>query len=415
MNSDWTFCDGTGKQGITRRDLILGGVGGLGVLGWSSSLAQVVIGSKSEAENTLVVVFLRGGADGLNAIVPYRDDAYHRARPTIALKQSEVIDLDGFFGLHPKLGSLRPAYESGSMAVVHAVGSGDQTRSHFEAMATMERGVRTPESSASGGWLARYLQSQPRKVESPLRAVALGSVMPDSLRGGTNAVSIGSLDEFKLNATQDFQENLTAIYSGPDSVAQAGRETLAVLDTLAKLNVQRYVPKNGARYPNSDLGGALKQVALLLSANVGMEVACLDKGGWDTHVVQGGTEGWQASLFEDVANSLAAFAQDVGTGMSKVTVVVMTEFGRRLYENSGYGTDHGRGSFMLALGGGVRGGKVYGMWPGLAEADLEGPGDLKVTTDYRQVLSEVLAKRMDVRVPSKVFPGLDPAPLGVMA
>ena len=377
----------------------------MGAVAWASSrsaLAQIALGSPKSERDILVVVFLRGGADGLNIVVPYAEDAYYRSRPSLAIaapgKAGGALDLNGFFGLNPALAPLLPHYREGRLAVLHAVGSNDQTRSHFEAMNAMERGLPAAGSGAASGWLARHLLATQGVTTSPLRAVSFGPIMPDSLRGGTEAIAIESLADFRLivpDAEKERQaqvvEALRELYrDGKDEMAHAGRETLNVLDTLNKLNPATYVPSNGATYPKSDLGEGLRQVALLIRSGLGLEVAALDKGGWDSHVAQGSTSGWLTSLLEDVGQSIAAFANDLGGEMKRVTLVVMTEFGRRVQENSGLGTDHGRASFMMVLGGGVHGGKVHGAWPGLAPDQLEGPGDLRVTTDYRNVLAEIV-------------------------
>lgn len=383
--------------------------------------------SKEDSDrDVLVVLFLRGGADGLNIVIPYAEDAYHRNRPTLRLaapndrtagKADRALDLDGFFGLHPALAPLLSLFHSGHIALVHACGSGDQTRSHFEAMATMERGLPNEQPGPASGWLARHLMTTRNTNASPLRAVAFSHVMPDSLRGATHVTAMESLAEFRLTLprmdgkiTQEaWRSTLADLYQeGKDAVSYAGRETLAVLETLNRIDPANYRPANHAVYPDSALGNSLKQVALLIRAQVGLEIACLDRGGWDTHVAQGSAGGWLATQLEDVGRSLAAFATDLGATMNDVTVVVITVFGRRLPENSGLGTDHGRGGVMMLLGGGVRGGKVYTDWPGLEKHQLETPGDLRVTTDYRDVLAEVVTQRLHNERMTEVFPGHHP-------
>ena len=405
------------------RGAALGGVTWL--TGIPSALANLGFREDAADRDTLVVVFLRGGADGLNVVPPYAEDDYHRRRPSLRLRSpkestgdAKTLDLDGFFGLHPSLSSLYPLYKEGQMAVVQAVGSADQTRSHFEAMSAMERGLARlgPGAATANGWLARYLNHTASEDDSPLRAVAIGDLMPDSLRGGMSAMALPDLGAYQLRGGPGFRDRLAKAYAaGGDVIADAGRETLRVLDTLNRLDYKSYRPTSPASYPTSDLGNALKQVAFLLKADVGLEVAFLDKGGWDTHVAQGSTSGWLASLLDDVGDSIAAFTSDIGARMKRTTVVVMTEFGRRVYENSGLGTDHGRASCMFVLGGSTQGGKVYGAWPTLADEALEGTGDLRVTTDYRDVLGEVLRKRMGLADLGPVFPGLSAKPLGLIA
>lgn len=412
----------------TRRSLLIGA--GISSVAWMtrSALSQVgVRPGNADADGDIVVsIFLRGGADGMSVVVPYGEDAYHRARPNIGLARpndtsaaanARCLDLDGFFGLNPALAPLLPLYKDRHLAVVHAVGSGDQTRSHFEAMNLMERGLGQPVGDVASGWLARHLASSPPRAASPLRAVSISSTMPDSLRGATDALAIESLDRFRIDSDQDaaVRQSLASLYKhGKDAMSVAGRETLDVLDTLNRLDPKSYKAANGATYPVSDLGQGLRQVAFLVRANVGLEVACLDRGGWDTHVVQGATTGLLALQLDDLGACLAAFAADLGPElMKRVSVVVQTEFGRRLQENTSLGTDHGRASMMLLIGGGFKGGKVYAKWPGLEEHQLEDPGDLKVTTDYRDVLAEVLAKRVPHANLGQVFPGYVPNPVDV--
>lgn len=446
MRKDWFSCDGQGSLGVrealrslpsdaerpsirpSRRGLLVGL--GLSSLAWAmprTALSQIAVnpGSKQREKNVVVSIFLRGGADGLNIVVPYAEDAYHRMRPTLRLlkpndttgaKTDRVLDLNGFFGLNPGIAEILPLFQNGQLAIVHAVGSGDQTRSHFEAMNTMERGLAAGSAGSASGWLARHLAATEPVKASPLRAVALGNTMPDSLRGATDAIAVNGLEEFKLGGEDEarMREALKDLYgNAKDAMSLAGIETLEVLDTLNRLDPKSYRPSNGAKYPKSDLGKALEQVALLVRADVGLEVAVLDRGGWDTHVAQGVATGLLSGNLQDLGASLAAFASDMGSEMGRVTVVVQTEFGRRLQENSGLGTDHGRASVMFLLGGGVKGGKVYAQWPGLEDHQLEPPGDLRVTTDYRQVLSDVLSHRLGSD-PAKVFSGYAATPTGIL-
>jgi uncharacterized protein (DUF1501 family) len=366
-------------------------------------------------------LFLRGGADGLSLVPPYGEDAYHRLRPTIRLAAPEdktasssarSLNLDGFFGLHPSLAPLQPLFSDGTLAIVHAVGSSDESLSHFEAMATMENGL--PERASSNGWLARYLTAAPSLNPSPLRGLAFGPGLPDSLRGATHAVALESLSDFRLAApAAPMADALAALYGArgaadPDPIHRAGRETLHVLNVLDRLDPNQYRPERGATYPESDLGAGFRQIACLIKARVGLEVACLDHRGpylWDTHVAQPSVFPAQAA---DLAQAIAAFASDMGRdGLKNVTVVAMTEFGRRVQENSGLGTDHGHGSVLFALGGSIRGGRVYGKWPGLTPEQLTPPGDLRITTDYRQILCEIIQEIQGPRFPAQsVFSGL---------
>jgi uncharacterized protein (DUF1501 family) len=361
----------------------------------------------------LVAIFMRGGADGLNMVVPYAEPAYYRARPNLAIaapndsrasSKARALDLNGFFGLHPSLAPFADLYRQGQMAVVHACGSGDQTRSHFEAMSTLERGALRDHAGPSSGWLARHLLATTEGDDSPLRAVAFADTLPDSLRGATSAIALDDLKDFKLLGGSGFEDALGTIYGGRDAVAHAGQQTLSVLKTLRNLDIGAYRPSNGAKYPNSDLGSGLQQIACLIRAQAGLEIACLDKGGWDTHVAQGADAGWQASLMQDLSSSVDAFCRDMGPQMSRVTVLIMSEFGRRLAENAGLGTDHGRGCPLYVIGGGLRKATIAGSWPGLEPNQLDEVGDLKVTTDYRSVFGEVLEKRMGNRNIATVFP-----------
>ena len=413
----------------TRRGLFA--LGALSALGWAgrrNALAGVSVSPRRQGTtgDTLVSVFLRGGVDGLSVIVPHGDDDYYRNRPVLALARpgdgkakakDRVLDIDGYFGLHPALVPLMPLHAAGQMAIIHACGSDDQTLSHFEAMATMERGIARDTGPASG-WLARHLETAPWANPSPLRAVALGSLLPQSLRGASQATALGTVADLRLQSpfhdgTDRFEQTLAALYSR-DALAEAGLEALSVLKTLNALPPAA-LSSVGSKYPKDDLGEGLHQVALLMKSEVGLEAACLDHGGYDTHVVQGTSQGVLAGRLESLAGALAAFADDLGPARwGRTTVVVMSEFGRRVPENSGLGTDHGRAGVMLVLGGHVVGGRVHGRWPGLAPAQLDGPGDLKVTTDYRAVLAEVIARRLHNPNVAAIFPGLVPTPVGVV-
>jgi len=448
-----------------RRFLAAGGTGLLSLLGlggMGSALGAVSLRPKSSVVSTvrrtapdhvLVSIFLRGGADALSLVAPYADDGYYRVRPTIAIgapksgEADRLHDLNGYFGLHPSLLPLVDLYNAKQMAIIHACGSGDETRSHFEAMATMERGLYQEEGPASG-WLARHLETAPWENQTPLRAVALGSLIPDSLVGAPSATAISSADDLRLVSSfpggdDAIRRHLSRLYGddphfaptnshhgtgtaclsraigmapgGSSELRAAGTEALAVLQKIENLSPGTYKPSNGAVYPVDDLGNGLRQTAFLVKSNLGMEVACLDHGGFDTHVTQGGAKGALSGRLDSLAKGIAAFAADLGPDRWRnVTVVVISEFGRRIEENSGAGTDHGHGGVMMVLGGqGIDGGKIHGRWPGLSEID--GPGDLQVTTDYRNVLGEILSKRLGNQALGTIFPGLDYQPTGVVA
>lgn len=405
------------QKRLTRRAFVTGGLIAAGM--WATrktAIAQTLI---RENGNVVVVVFLRGGADGLNLVAPIGEDAYFKARPTLAIDRKRAHRLDDMFALNPDLAPLLPLYESGELGIVHAVGSQDRTRSHFEAMTAMERGAANDREDQNGGWIARHLLAS-GGTSAPMRAVAFASTMPESLSGATQAVAIESLADYRIAVPEEKRATvaraLTSLYANHDDVfAEAGRNTLAALQALRDYDPAQSKPENGAEYPGTSLGSALAQVAYLVRKDVGLEIACLDaadRGGWDTHVAQGP---WLAGLLDDLGKSLAAFRKDMGREMSRVTLVVQTEFGRRVAENSGYGTDHGRGSVMFALGSGVRGGRVIADWPGLGEEILEGPGDLPVTTDYRDVLGEMLERRLGSTSVDSVFPGLARRSIGLFA
>ncbi|MFO0615678.1 MAG: DUF1501 domain-containing protein [Polyangiaceae bacterium] len=368
------------------------------------------------ARPMMVCVFLRGAADGLSLVVPHADPRYYALRPTLAIprpddgraaSKARALDLDGQFGFHPSLSGLLPLYRAGELAIVHAVGSDDQTRSHFEAQDRMEH-ANPRGSDVGGGWLARHLATRPGGRPSSLAAVAIGSTVPESLRGAAVSV-LESANDYRLGEdTHAFAMALHALYSAPESAARpydgallaSGREALDTLDRL------RAIPSDasGARYPEGQLGRALKEIARLARADLGVEVACCDYDGWDTHFV---ADQLIPGLASHLGDSLRAFREDLGDAMDRVLVVVMTEFGRRAYENTSLGTDHGRASVMFLMGAGVRGGRVVTDWPGLDDGRLEEPGDLAVTIDYRAVLAEIVRHRLENPRAAEVFPGLD--------
>lgn len=374
--------------------------------------------ARAERRHTIVCVFLRGGADTLNIVVPYGDDDYYRARPSIGVPRGELVPLDDLYGLHPKMAPLAPAFAEGRLGIVQAVGSDNSSGSHFEAQDQMEHGVGT-DSTSSGGWIGRFLRASNSGAGSPLAAVAIGTTLPESLRGAEVAAVLASLDEVGLRAprgaTDHASRALAALYGGDTGLLrQPGLEAIRLLDRVEAIKAHEYVPASGAVYPDESFAAGLREVARLVKARVGLEVACVDLDGWDTHFVQGASDGLQAGLIERLARGLAAFDADLAEYRDRVTVVVMTEFGRRNYENSSMGTDHGRGFAMLALGGRVRGGTVHGTWPGLErEEGPIGPGGLRVLVDYRSVLGEILTATTALGDASRVFPGFRPEPVGI--
>ncbi len=364
------------------------------------------LGGGRERRPVLVNVFLRGGADSLHLLVPHGDPDYLRHRPGLGLAEpsQKELELDGFFGLHPDLAALAPMYHDGELAPVCAVGSEDETRSHFEAQDFWERGG----DQAQGGWLARHMRSRRRdEATSAFAVVAFAEAVPMALLGAPVAAAISDLADLELSGVEEaWRQGLASLYtSGSGELAASGQRALKAMERIGSL------PSNSAvDYPQTAFAHSLQQTARLIHGEVGLEISCIDLGGWDSHF---GQETVLAGNLRALAEGLAAFRRDLGTRWEDVTVVVQTEFGRRVYENSSLGTDHGRASCMFLAGGGLRGGRVYGRWPGLSE--LEGPGDLQVTTDYRSVLSEVLLRRLDNARVDQVFPGFQPSYQGFAA
>lgn len=361
----------------------------------------------------LVVVFQRGGMDGINAVIPHGDADYYHNRSALAIPEPEDgsdqtgIDLDGFFGLHPSLRPLKDLWDEKTLAIVHAVGSPDPTHSHFDAMDYMERG--TPgEKSISTGWIGRHLQTAAWQNESPFRAIGMGGVMQAALRGPIPVTTLKSISDFHLqgDVTQltEIRARLESLYNLGSSLDGDAIETFNAVDILDKIDVNNYTPSGGAEYPETEFGMAMKQVAQIAKAEIGLEVACVDIGGWDTHNQQGQLEGELPTLLNEFSSGLASLYHDLGDRAKRVTIVTMSEFGRRVKENASDGTDHGHGNCMFVLGGGVNGGKVYGQWPGLAPEKLYEGIDLDITTDYRDVLSEVVEKRLKNPSLADVFP-----------
>lgn len=375
---------------------------------------------------TLVCVFLRGAADTLNMLVPYGDRDYYVNRPTLSIPEPSksvqskdaALRLDDFYGLHPKMAPLLPIYREGRLGVVQAVGSDNLSGSHFEAQDQVEHG-ESAGAQLGGGWLARHLRTRLGDAAGPLSGVAIGPTLPESLRGAAAASAFHTLDEIHLPTSSGdpdaISRALSAMYS--TQVGVLGRQGKLTLDLLARVEAVRgktYTPEPGADYTADDFGAGMREIARLIKADLGLEAACIDLGGWDTHFFQGTTGGQQAGLIDTLCRGLAAFDADVRSRRDRVTTIVMTEFGRRLYENGSAGTDHGRGYAFFAMGAGINGGKVHGSWPGLAEEPmLPGPGGLEVRIDYRTVLAEVLANAIGNDRVDEVFPGLDRQVVGI--
>jgi uncharacterized protein (DUF1501 family) len=363
--------------------------------------ATAIVSETRDHDTAVVVVFLRGGADGLNLVVPHGDDAYHRARPTIGLRRESLIDLDGFFGLNPRLAPLEPWWNDGWLSAVHQAGSEDETRSHFEAQDFMEHG-----GLAAGGWLGRFLRVRPEAGQSPLTAVAIGSQLPECLRGAPSCAALESIDDFGLGrlAPVNFAAQLAALYGAtPGLLGPAGAGALAALGRIESLHHSPYRPAHGAVYADDPFSGGLRQIAQLLKARVGLQAAAISLHGWDSHITQSAIMDGPATR---LGLGLAAFARDLGAErLARTAVVVMTEFGRRIGENSAGGTDHGRGGLMFFLGGGVPGGRVPGRWEGLADSLGRGPGDLPVRWNFRDLLAPILRRQAPGIDLGKVFPG----------
>lgn len=361
----------------------------------------------------LVTIFQRGAVDGLNMVIPFGDSAYYDLRRTIAIpKPNETdgaVNLDGYFGLHPSMKPFEQLWQSRQMAVIHSAGSPDNTRSHFDAQDYMESGTPGVKSTRDG-WLNRALQATAGKDDSPFRAVAMTQQLPRSLYGKAPAVAMTNLADFTIKAGL-YSGDLTGGFEGlyeqnvKDTLGETGKETFEAMEFLKKANPAQYKPENGALYPQSPLGRSLQQIAQLIKAEVGLEVAFAEAGGWDTHVNEGGARGQLANLLRDFAAAIAAFAVDLGKRMDDVLVITMSEFGRTARENGNRGTDHGHGNAMFVIGNSVKGGKVYGDWKGLRPEALNEGRDLAVTTDFRDVFAEAAAKHLGARDVGSLFPG----------
>ena len=374
-----------------------------------SVMAEVTTAAANKKK--LVIIFQRGAADGLNVVVPYKEKNYYAMRPSIAIQEKDVLDLDGFFGLHPAMAAFKPLYEQGHLAIVPAAGSPDTTRSHFDAQDYMESG--TPGVKATpDGWLNRALQAEVAKERaSAFRAVALGTQVPRTLQGKVQAIAINNVADFSVGGkgpqSSPISNAFQAMYDeSSDAVLHGtGQETFEAVKMLKAADPARYQPAAGVVYPNTPFGNSLKQVAQLMKANLGVEAAFSDIGGWDTHQNQGNVNGQLANRLKEFSETIAAFWNDMGADAENVTLVTMSEFGRTARQNGTGGTDHGHANVMFVLGGRVKGGKVYGRWPGLAEEQLNEGRDLTVTTDFRRVLGEAAYRTLGARNLGLVFPG----------
>lgn len=416
-------CEGVRGLRFSRRYFLKqGGVAMVGLSAMPAFLQRAAAATPMPNKNQLVVLFQRGAADGLNIVVPFGESNYYRMRPTIAIPQPKrgdadaAVDLDGFFGLHPSLAPLEPLFHKNQLAIVHAAGSPDPTRSHFDAQDFMESG--TPGlKSTEDGWLNRALEAVPEEAASPFRAVAIGPNLPRTLQGVAPAIALPDLRQFKVMVQAPgmgpvVEGGFEAMYAQTvDKALQGtGTETFEAIDLLRKADPEKYQPQNGAQYPASRLGRSLQEIGQLLKAGMGVEVLFVDCGGWDNHVNEGGVQGQLANLLRDLGQGLAAFHQDLGDRMENIVFVTMSEFGRTARENGNRGTDHGHANCMFVMGGDVRGGQVYGKWPGLNDHQLNEGRDLALATDFRSVLGEILAKHIGVPDLKHVFPGFDASP-----
>lgn len=375
-------------------------------------------GATTKGRKVLVAIFQRGAVDGLNVIVPYGESVYSAARPNIAIPrpgsgEGAAIDLDGFFGLHPSMGSLAPYFKDRSLAFVQAVGSPDATRSHFDAQDFMESGTPGVKVTADG-FLARAMALNKEKA-SPLRAVALSPALPRILSGSSGAVAMTNVGQFGIRGgsasgaiSQSFESMYAEAVDG--TLGGTAKESFEAAKILKSADPQKLQPENGAVYPNNALGNSLRQIAQLIKSGVGLEVAFADVGGWDTHAGEGGPQGQLANNLRNFSDAIAAFVRDLGSRMSDVVLVSMSEFGRTVRENGNRGTDHGHANFMMVLGGGVKGGRVAGKWPGLDAQHLFENRDLAVTTDFRDVFGEILTRHLGIASLKTVFPGYDASP-----
>jgi uncharacterized protein (DUF1501 family) len=370
----------------------------------------------------LVTIFQRGAMDGLNAVVPYGEQAYYDLRPSIAVPRPKtgdattVIDLDGFFGLNPALSKLKPLYDSGELAIIQAVGSPDNTRSHFDAQDYMEAGTPGVKSTTDG-WLNRYLQAKPDPKATPFRAVAMGANLPRTMQGKAGTIAMNSINDFAIRAGggemgQAVQGGFEAMYAQTvnDALRGTGKETFEAVRMLKQVNPGQYKPAPDVVYPRGQFGDRLRQVAQLVKSDIGLEVAFTDVGGWDTHANQGAGQGQLANRLTEFANGISALYADLKDRADEVVILTMTEFGRTAKENGNRGTDHGHASAMFALGGSVKGGKIYGKWPGLKTNELYEARDLAVTTDFRDVFAELAKNHLGATNLNTIFPGFQVSP-----
>jgi uncharacterized protein (DUF1501 family) len=407
---------------------------GIGLAGGIPAFAMEAALSEKKAfaykkTKTLVCIFQRGAMDGLMAVTPFTDTNLQTARPNLFMSaaanspngNAPLIDLDGRFGMHPMLKSFEPFYRCGQLAIVHGIGSPNNTRSHFDAQDYMESGTPFNKGTASG-WLNRAAGLMPHDHSTAFQAVSLTSELPRSFYGDTPCIAIANLQDFTLqlrgnpmsvhSASTSFEDLYDQ--TTPGLLQQTGKESFDALKLLKQSDIKNYQPSDNAMYPNTGLGNALKQIAQLIKMDVGLEVAFAEHGGWDTHYNQGTATGIFANNAADLSNSIAAFWTDLSAYQDDVTVMTMTEFGRTVHQNGTGGTDHGRGSCNFILGNHVAGGRVHGNVQPLAIENLEDGRDLPVTTDFRAVFSEVADKHLGIHDDRILFPDWTVSSIGVM-
>ncbi len=399
---------------ITRRIFLRNGaLAAVGTAALPSFLTRAAFGAVESGSRTkrLVVIFQRGAADGLNIVVPHGEPQYYAMRPSINIPKKSVIDLDGFFGLHPSMAAFEPLWQQRHLAIVHAAGSPDSTRSHFDAQDFMETG--TPGLKATeDGWLNRSLQNLSTvPPASPFRAIALGPSLPRILSGSEPAVAMNNINDFSIGGKGPKMSRAASAFeamydhSSDAMLHGTGEETFDAMKMLRAADPGKYTPAAGANYPKGHFADSLRQLAQLIKANLGVQIAFADIGGWDHHVNEGAVQGQLANVLGEFSQSLAAFWTDLGDLGEDTVVVTMSEFGRTARENGNRGTDHGHANVMFVLGGPVKGGKVYGRWPGLDQSQLYEGRDLALTTDFRQVIGEAVSQHLGNKNLAGVFPG----------
>ena len=396
-------------QTTSRRFFIKSGAMAMVSLGFAPSFLARTAEAATGRRRLLITIFQRGAVDGLNMVVPFGESAYYQLRPSIAIPRpggtGTALDLDGFFGFHPSMAPLTPLWDNRSLAVVHACGSPDSTRSHFDAQDYMESATPGVKSTRDG-WLNRYLQLDSTE-RNPLRGVAVARQMPHSLQGRAASLAVGGVDEFQVRGDMDAQRALENAFSRDKVLGGTAADAFEAMRTLRAKTGGAYQPAAGISYPRSPFGQAMQEIARIAKADVGLEIAFAESGNWDHHANEGGVTGQVANRLADLSQGLAALAADLGDRMADTIIMTMSEFGRTVAENGSAGTDHGHGNAMLLMGGPVRGGRVYGQWPGLSEERRFEGRDLAVTTDFREVFGEVVARHLGAPADAvgRVFPG----------